>query len=119
MKVFKDVVLEAYNAKKCPDIDAADSGKEERITAVTTRQCCDKFKEVTGRSISTDSFKKTYLDEYLTNGLIDEEESAINKSRHIYYPIVDVSLYNGHAKHKGQKQEINTSLTSNLSRFDL
>lgn len=65
MKVFKDVVLEAYNAKKCPDIDAADSGKEERITAVTTRQCCDKFKEVTG---TTDSFKKTYLDEYLTNG---------------------------------------------------
>jgi hypothetical protein len=142
MKVFKEVLLEAYNEAKDPSGDSNDPNadglglrendqgqertatqkdpiKKERIKAVTTRQCCDKYKEVIGRSISTDSFKKTYLDEYLANGLIDQEESAINKSHHIYYPIIDLSLYNGQLKQTGHKEEKSTSQTSNLSRFDL
>jgi hypothetical protein len=117
MKVFKEVVLAAYGAKIGPDIDDNDPEKKERIKALTTRQCCDKFKEVMGRSISTDGFKKIYLDEFLANGLIDQEESMINRSRHIYYPIIDVSLYNGDARDNHQEGEERTSRARTGSQF--
>ena len=118
MQVFKEVVLPVYNSKERPDVDEHDPSKTERIKAVTTRQCCDKYKEIMKRTISTDAFKKTYLDEFLANGLMDDEESIINKSRRVYYPIIDVPFYSGNAKEKDQNEE-GTSMTSNLSRFDL
>jgi hypothetical protein len=118
-KVFKDVIIAAYNTKDGPDSDPNDSNKKERIKALTTRECCDKFKETYKKSISTDNFKKVYLNEFLNNGLIDEEESLLHKSRRIHYPIVDLSLYNGHDKQEEQKTDNDTSFTSNLSRFDV
>jgi len=47
LKEYKDVFLAAYNSKIGPNV-SKDGSKQEDIIAVTTNECCQKHKEVTG-----------------------------------------------------------------------
>lgn len=60
---------------------------------VTTRQLCDYLKDKVGRTIGTDNLKKTFLNELLNNGVIeqyDNEDPATGKSRRdkLYGPLI-------------------------------
>lgn len=67
---------------------------------VTTRQLCDYLKDKVGRTIGTDNLKKTFLNELLNNGVIeqyDNEDPATGNSRRdkLYGPlIVNVNVNN-------------------------
>ncbi|MGH9984454.1 MAG: bifunctional DNA primase/polymerase, partial [Nitrososphaeraceae archaeon] len=92
LKVFKEVFLQLYNSKTEPN-KSKDKTKEETIIAVTTKELREYIKEKMHKIISSDNIKRVYLDEFLTNGLIDYEESVIDKKQNIYFPIVDISSY--------------------------
>jgi hypothetical protein len=47
-KVFKEIFLPLYKSKQSPD---KDNGKEEKITALTTRELCEEYKKKTGKTI--------------------------------------------------------------------
>ncbi|CAN5398895.1 hypothetical protein BH18THE2_BH18THE2_26600 [soil metagenome] len=89
LKLFKEVFLEKFKTKKDPDKNK-DGTKEERIAAVTTRELCDYYKKKTGKTITTNNLKQNYLNEFINNGLIDEEDSIIDTRQKIYSPIVDL-----------------------------
>lgn len=91
LKFFRETFLPLFNTKTCPD-KSADGQEEEKIIAITSRQLCNYYKENSGKSMSTNSLKETYLNEFINNGLIDEEDSILDKRQKIYYPVVD-SLY--------------------------
>ena len=57
--------------------------------------------------------KKTFLNELLHNGLIDEDESLVNKKWKVYFPIVDLADYE-----ETQNDEESLSFLSNLGPFD-
>jgi hypothetical protein len=51
---------------------------------------------------------------------MDYEDSVIKKNQNIYYPIIDVSLYNGDNKQKiNPIKERNVSVESKMNHFDL
>ena len=87
LKFFKERFLRLYKSKS--ELDKGDDGKQEKRIAVTTKQLCNYFKEQEGKIITTNNLKKTYLDELLNNGYIDEEDSVIDKRQKIYYPLVE------------------------------
>lgn len=89
LKLFKEVFLEKFKTKKTPDKNK-DETKEERIIAVTTRELCDYYKEKTRKTITSNNLKQNYLNEFINNGLIDEEDSVIDNRVKIYHPIVDL-----------------------------
>jgi hypothetical protein len=94
-------------------VPKSDNGKEEQQVdgkGMTTREVCDYYKEKMGKTISTDSMKKTYLNEFLDNDLIDEVQSKVHKRQNIYYPLVDLPV--------STDTNQNTSLSSNLATFD-
>ncbi len=74
LKLFKEIFLEKYKSKTSPDRSKDDS-KEERIIAVTTRELCEYYKERAGKTITSNNLKQNYLNEFINNGLIDEEDS--------------------------------------------
>ena len=88
LKVFKEIFLTLYKSKQSPD---KDNGKQERIVALTTRELCEEYKK-TGKTITTNNLKQTYLNEFLNNGLIDEEDSILDKRQKIYYPLIDLPI---------------------------
>ncbi len=90
VKIFKEVFLEKYSSKKVPD-KSPDGSKEERIIGLTTKKVCDYYKEKTGKTMTTNNMKQNFLNEFINNGLVDEEDSIIDKRQKIYYPIVDIS----------------------------
>jgi hypothetical protein len=91
LKFFKDVFLPLYRSKSGPDKTekVQDEQKEEKRIAVTTKQLCDYYKQEKGKIITTNNLKKTFLNELLNNGYIDEEDSVLDKRQKIYYPLVD------------------------------
>jgi hypothetical protein len=40
--------------------------------------------------MTVDNLKKTFLDELLNHGYIEQNTSAINAKRNIYYPLIDI-----------------------------
>lgn len=89
LKFLKEVFLPLYKSKQSPD---EDNGKRERILALTTRQLCEAYNERAGKTITTNNLKQTYLNEFISNGLIEEEDSILDKRQKIYYPLVDLPV---------------------------
>jgi hypothetical protein len=42
------------------------------------------------KPLTVDKLKKTFLDELLNHGYIEQETSAINAKQNIYYPLIDI-----------------------------
>jgi hypothetical protein len=87
LKILKDVFLERYKSKKIRD-KSLDGSKEERIIGLTTKELCDCYKEKTGKTITTNNMKQNYVNEYINNGLVDEEDSVIDRRQKLYFPLI-------------------------------
>jgi hypothetical protein len=61
---FLNILYLCYLSKTGPD-ESADYLKKETIIAVTTKQLCEFYKKTTGKNISTDNMKKSFLNELL------------------------------------------------------
>jgi hypothetical protein len=111
---FNNVFYPCYKAKNDIPDSSKDGTKQEDRVAVTARQLCDAFKKVRGKSITTDNLKKTYLDELMSNGLIDYDKSNIDAKQYIYFPIADPlsSII------AADEQDESLSLLSNSDQFD-
>ena len=81
LKFFKEIFVRLYRSKSEPDTEG--DNHEKRI-AVTSKQLCNYFVDETGKTITTDNLKKTYLVELLNSGYIDEEDPFIDKRQKIY-----------------------------------
>src|SRR5262249_53698018 len=90
LKVFKKIFLQLYKSKQNPD--KSGDGRQERIPALTTRELCVAYHERTGKAITTNNMKQSYLNEFISNGLIDEEDSVLDRRQKIYYPIIDLPI---------------------------
>jgi hypothetical protein len=75
---------------------------------VTTSELT-KFKEVYGKSITTNNLHNSYLEELMNNGYVDEENSQLDGRAIIYYPIIDIP---GEEKTKIENYNNLTSLTN-------
>lgn len=108
LKFFKEFFLPLYKRKQTPDTNVDDNGKQERIIAVTTRELCELYKEETGKTITTNNLKQNYLNEFVNNGLIDEEDSVLDRRQKIYYPLIDLPSVgdDGKKQEEGQTDEI-------------
>jgi hypothetical protein len=89
---FDNIFYPCFKTKTKPDTNA-DGSKTEDREAVTSKQLCDYYKEKTGKPISTDNIKTTYLNELVNNGLIDYEISNIHGKQYIYYPLIESSSF--------------------------
>jgi hypothetical protein len=90
LKFFKEILIPLFKSKLAPDTS---DEKQEKIIAITSRQLCDYYKAKTGKSITTNNVNETFLREFTSSGLIDEEESIIDKRQKLYFPIVDFQDY--------------------------
>ena len=90
IRFLKETFYPVYDAKTGPD---SKDEKVEKIIGVTTKELCDYYRVKTGIGISTDNLKKQYLNELLSNDLIGELLSEIDKRQHIYYPLVRAAIY--------------------------
>jgi hypothetical protein len=90
LKEYKDVFLAAYKSKIGPNV-SKDGTKAEDIIAVTTNECCQKHKEITGVGMNAKAYKPKYIDEWVNANLIEEQKSNIDNKQHIYFPITDLS----------------------------
>ena len=108
LKFFKEFFLPLYKRKQTPDTNVDDNGKQEPIIAVTTRELCELYKEETGKTITTNNLKQNYLNEFVNNGLIDEEDSVLDRRQKIYYPLIDLPSVgdDGKKQEEGQTDEI-------------
>ena len=98
-KFFKEFFVPLYESKQSPDTD--DNGNQEDTIAITTRELCQYYNSKTGKTISTNNLKQTYLNEFISNGWIDEQDSKLDKKQHLYYPLVDFVTRDG----DGDKEE--------------
>jgi len=97
----KQLKIEAQNDR---DIEAGVEGAEkrslkklinsEKMLVLTAHQLCHELKTYNGRVMTTANMKRTYLDEFVNAGLIDEEELIDGRKTKVWYPIVDVDAYN-------------------------
>jgi neutral trehalase len=88
IQFYREIFLKLYDIKIWPD---KKEDKEENRIAVTTSQLCAYYKSETGRTITTNNMKQTYLNELLNKGYIDEEESVIDRRQNIYFPLIDLN----------------------------
>ena len=86
IKFYKEIFLPLIRAKNKKD---EKDGKEEKIIAVTTKELADYYKEKTGKAISTDNLRKTFLVELLNNDYIGELKSELDSRQFIYYPLME------------------------------
>nr|MDQ6864116.1 hypothetical protein [Thermoproteota archaeon] len=91
MKFFKQIFNPLYRSRlNAGQIGKnVDGSKSEEIIAITTRDLCEEYKHKTGKSISTDNVKKTFLSELINNGIVDEQDSVVYPRRKIYTAIID------------------------------
>ena len=87
MQFFKDVFIPLFNSKDGPD--EKDDKREERI-AVSSRELSEYYKSNQGKTMTESNIRKTYLTEFLQNGLVDETNSVIDARCKIYYPLVEL-----------------------------
>ena len=65
------------------------------MLVLTAHQLCQELKTYNGKVMTTANMKRTYLDEFVNAGLIDEEELIDGRKTKVWYPIVDLDVYNG------------------------
>jgi hypothetical protein len=111
LKVFKEIFLTLYKSKQSPD---KDNDKQERITAITTRELCQAYNERTGKKITTNNLKQNYLNEFISNGLIDEEDSILDKRQKIYYPLIDLPVTDQESREEIKKLSISERMDNIL-----
>lgn len=88
LRVFREVFLPLYESKDA--VNKSEQGnKQEKVIGLTTKELCEHYKEKIGKTIATEKMKKTYLDEFLYNDLIDEVRSELDHRQNIYFPLVD------------------------------
>jgi hypothetical protein len=88
---YTDYFTPLYESKIAPDINTK-NGKEEDIIAVTTSQLCQYYKQKSGKPITSDSIRKTYLNELINNGYVDYQDSKIDGHQKIYFPIMEMPI---------------------------
>jgi hypothetical protein len=97
MKFFQEIFQHVFKSKTEPD-KSKDHTKEESRIAVTSKQLAEAYTKKYGRASNAENIRKNYLNEFLNNGLIEDETSIIDHRQKIYYPIVglddDDLLYN-------------------------
>ena len=93
MKFLREIFCPKFYSKKEPD-KSKDGKIEEDEIAVTTKDLKEYYRSKFGKIITTDSIRKTYLNELHNNGLIEEEESKIDKRQNIYKPLISLDDYN-------------------------
>ena len=116
LKFFKQFFLPAYSLKQTPDTASDGDEKHESIVAVTSRQVCDHYKSKTGKTISTNNLKQNYLNEFINNGLIDEQASLLDGRQKIYYPLIDLSADNDEEQ---QQQSSSTEPTEKIKELSI
>jgi hypothetical protein len=131
LKFFTEVILSLFNRKTKKDT-SPDGQKQEKIIALTSHEICNDYKKNMGKIISTNNLKQTYLNEFINNGLLEEEVSIINAKQHIYYPLVGVThgiegiaegeeleIQNAIDEDKSKSLPIITPLDKDLQHIDL
>lgn len=88
---YTDYFLPLYGSKIEPNKHIK-LGKEEDILAVTTSELCDYYKQKTGKPITSDSIRKTYLNELINNGYVDYQDSKIDGHGKIYFPVMEMPI---------------------------
>jgi hypothetical protein len=125
LRFYKEIFLPLFRSKRAPDV--GDEGKIERIIALTSREICNYYNSTKDiRPITVDNLKKTFLDELLNHGYIEQENSAINAKQNIYYPLIDIedeqSSYSPKLgtpeQHLKENEESVISNLANASAFD-
>ena len=86
IKFYREIFLPLIRSKNKKD---EKDGKEEKIIAVTTKESADYYKEKTGKAISTDNLRKTFLVELVNNDYIGELKSELDSRQFIYYPLME------------------------------
>ncbi|TLX89588.1 MAG: hypothetical protein E6K97_04940 [Thaumarchaeota archaeon] len=68
--------------------------KTEKLNedGLTTKEMSEAHKLRTGRSMNSDAIRKSLLYELMNNGYVEEEDSAIDKRRKIYRPLLEPEL---------------------------
>ena len=111
LEMFENVFISAWKKQlkmeeqNDMDIEAEDKGAEnrslkklingEKMLVLTAHQLCEELKTCNGKIMTTANMKRTYLDELVNAGLIDEEELIDGRKTKVWYPIVDLDVYNG------------------------
>lgn len=114
LKVFKEVFVPLFRTKTEPN-KSSDGQKEEKVIALTTRELCDYFRQRTGKTITTNNLKQSYLNEFINGGLVDEEESVIDKRQKIYFPIVDLDSQLQQQEEEEEEEEKSNGASSGNS----
>ena len=108
IEFFNEIFYTLYETKTEPDSNI-DNSKTEEIKAVTSKQVCEFFKDKKGKPISTDSLKKTYLNQLINEGLIDHTPSNIDRRQDIYYPLIspisNLNQFDNYSQHKSTLYE--------------
>ena len=105
MKFFKQVFYPKFASKIEPD-KSSDGKKEEDTIAVTTKELVQECKVKLGKTYTTDSLKKVYLNELHNNGILEEEESKVDGRQKIYRPLISLD------------EDEKISNYTNLTQFD-
>ena len=89
LKFYRDVFIPLFRSKRTPTVD--NNGKSESRIALTSREICDYYNSSKYvKPLTVDNLKKTFLDELLNHGYIEQDTSAINAKQNIYYPLIDM-----------------------------
>jgi hypothetical protein len=119
LKFYREVFLPLFRSKRTPTVDN-NNGKSEPRIALTSREICDYCNSIRDtKPLTTDSLKKTFLDELLNHGYIEQETSTINAKQNIYYPLIDIEdKQTLSLSIQDQNGENATSISSNEPGFD-
>jgi hypothetical protein len=97
IRFLKEIFHPLYYAKTEP---GEQDGKIEKIIAVTTKELCDYYRSKIGKGITTDNLKKQYLNELLSDDIIGESLSEIDKRQRLYFPLSE----NGNSEESKQEK---------------
>jgi len=114
LEMFENVFISAWKKQlkmeeqNDRDIEAGVEGAEkrslkklingEKMLVLTAHQLCEELKAYNGRVMTTANMKRTYVDEFINAGLIDEEELIDGRKTKVWYPLVDLDSYNGRSE---------------------
>jgi len=115
LEMFRNVFIPAWKKQQKMeeqndrDIEDGVEGAENRslkklingemMLVLTPHQLCQELKSYNGRIMTTANMKRTYLDEFVNAGLIDEEELFDGRKMKVCYPIVDLDVYDGKSEY--------------------